>query len=247
MILERQSDTKTKIPQEKLVEDILLVGIASGQAPTTTFYNDEGRFHARSGRRKFGSWEGTLGAVCSEVFDFRPPIEYMAHLLEEFEEEEDMAITAGRFYDKTGVQLLQGEIDAIRCEAGMKDSKIDEGDAVEDFVEYVNENNGLVGKSTGRGFIRGMSEMFNVSSYQYLRHFSTLSEAERKAGYRQIHELNSKRGRGSKQKLDDFIRVANLSKSGVPIEDLPVSAATLSEIEVKIRKNLPERFFNEEI
>jgi hypothetical protein len=246
MILERDEKTKSEIPEDEYIKDVLLVGIAIGKAPSSVEYKEKGRFSPRSGRRKFGSWDATLGMVCSEVFELRPALEYLANLASELQEGRQYLVSPSEFQKKTNIKIKPYELESARIEANINNNeeKIDEKTACDHFQKY-HENWAQPEEKVGLGFIRKMSNIFKVDEGQYLRHFSTFIEAERKSNLRPSYMIE---GRGSREKLDEFIKIADMDRvQSIDMEDIPAPNTTIISINSQIREHLPEKFFNTEI
>jgi hypothetical protein len=55
-------------------------------------------------------------------------------------------------------------------------------------------------------------------------------------------------GRGSREKLDEFIKIADMDRvQSIDMEDIPAPNTTIISINSQIREHLPEKFFNTEI
>lgn len=236
MILERKIGENEEIPVDEYLEDVLLVGVGVGKAPTSTEYEELGRFSETSGRRKFGTWDNTLGVLCSEVFNMKIPYSEMIRISDGVDGITDMDVN--EFRNKVGFTCNHHEWRAIREDLGVDDreEELSREEAIEDFKKYkehwYNGNN--------RGFISEMSRILKTPPQEYIRHFNTVHEAE--VLERHMEHYNQLDGRGSREKLDDLLKQVDeyVCVNRKPNKWLYNRVGDVQEF-------LPERFFENKI
>lgn len=253
MILEREMNEKSEIPVDEYIGDVLVVALYLDKAPTSTEYEEHGRFSETSGRRKFGTWDNTLGMVCSEVFDMRPNLGYVSYLLDNMMEEKGRVVERKEFMqEQEDVNYQQNfEWEAAKYEAGCDVDAIegiDKDTAIEHYRKYREE---IGDNCTTRieYILDGMHREFGFHPSDYVRHFSIVKEADALAGF--LDEEGPyylAEGRGTRFKLDNMVKVSNLVQSGTPLSKLPISGRrAFNNIHNSVRESLPESFFDSDL
>lgn len=238
MILERERSENKEIPVGEYISDVLLVGVSLGRAPTSTEYEERGRFSETSGRRKFGSWDNTLGMVCAETFDLKPPYEYMLERAKEVGVTENMA--AGAFRWRVDFSCHVHDWWAMKEDLGVKEreERRSEKEVISEFKIY-REN--CYEEEESSGFISDMSDSLKTPPQEYRRHFVSIHEAEVMAGY--CEHYRGKYGRGTRDKLDDLLKLTDeymCTEWSSSMEN-----PWVLNVVKNIQNNLPDKFFED--
>lgn len=243
MILERELEENEEIPVDEYVKDVLLVSVAEGRAPSSTEYDELGRFSETSGRRKFGTWDNTLGVVCSRVFDLRPPIEYSAYVLDQ--EFGGYCPTIKEFRSRTGLRFQNSEWMAIVHESEEDPRSplqpISEEKALSDFFEMSTQ----MDRNAINYIIQSLSRDSNLRQSEYYRHFSSNYEARCLAGRSEYSEpFFFCSGRGNRFKFDNMMRACDRIMGGEPFDEYRSAPETIKEYVDKVHNNLPGGFYD---
>lgn len=239
MILKREIGENTEIPADKYLSDVLMVGIARGKAPTSTEYEKLGRFSETSGRRKFGTWDNTLGVLCAELFKMRVPLDYMVRASKEVKENKDGDIRKKTVEKNKNIRIHPMEWKLIKEEIGIEEKKnepIEKEKALEDYRKY-KENWST--KSNNRFFISTMSDILKTPPKEYIKYYTNMKTADRMIGEREIYPTNI--GRGRREKLDEFLKIADMATVEMR-NDVPGGARKSNYIVKRIEEYLPEKF-----
>jgi hypothetical protein len=226
-----------EIPEDTYLYDVLYVSIEIGKAPTTTEYKSIGNFSPRSGRRKFGSWKATLGMVCSKVFGIRPSIDYMSHKYSNLEENRNETIRKKDFEEALGIKLKQFEWKAVIKNSDIgEDMEKKKENILDEFQTYY-EN--FYSTEEFHKSILNMRDIFNTHPSEYIVYFSSHNEVRK---YLEMVDFYKIQGRGTAEKLDEFIQIACSLERGdmMNIIDKGYSIEHARKIASKIDNSIPE-------
>lgn len=242
MLLERELDENTEIPVEKYLPDVLLVGVSQGKAPTSTEYEKLGRYSETSGRRKFYTWDNTLGVLCSRVFNMREPLGLLISKAEQIKEQKGTLPNKEHFEKETNTKTYWLEWKIIQEDVGEenREKELTEDLATKHFIKY--RDNWSTEKNN-RNFLLTMSKIFKYPPQEYARYYTTIETAERLSGKRDLYPIG--KGRGSRRKLDEYMRTADdyITKRK-PLDQIPGNNTEIKKIIRLIEENLPEQFLD---